>query len=203
MYLVLLGFGFVSPSQVFLFIFLVETITHAAFSSSLYSGFTPEAHHAGPLLPFSRSQGLRQDRVRCFEVAGLGSIFQLQPLLQSGIDFTLRRILWQSFSLGADIEPLKDLGGVLQLATFRPGIGCATPRATVQPEGKVMEEATVTQRAAVRSLARAVHAAVQLQVDVLRELGATHFALVGLLSRVQAQVRLQVAGAAKALLAHL
>lgn len=66
-----------------------------------------------------------------------------------------------------------------------------------------MEEATVTQRAAVRSLTRAVHAAVQLQVDVLRELGATYFALVGLLSRVQAQVRLQVAGAAKALLAHL
>lgn len=64
------------------------------------------------------------------------------------------------------------------------GIGSATSRATVQPEGKVMEEAMMAQRAAMWSLSRAVHAAVQLQVDILCELGATHFALVGLLSRV-------------------
>lgn len=136
-------------------------------------------------------------------MAGLGSVVQLQPLLQGCIDFGLRRVLRESFGLGADIESLEVLGGVPRLGTFGPRIGGAISQATVQPEGKVMEEATVAQQAAVWSLTRAVHAAVQLQVDVLRELGATHFTLVGLLPRVQAQVRLQVAGAAETLLAHL
>lgn len=54
----------------------------------------------------------------------------------------------------------------------------------MQPEGEVMEESAVAQRAAVWSFTCAVHAVVQLQVDVLRELGAALFALVGLLSRV-------------------
>lgn len=117
-------------------------------------------------------------------MAGFGSIGQLQPLLQSGVHFDLRRVLCERLSLGTDIESLEHVVGVPLLGTSRPGICGAVSGATVQPEGEVMEEPAVAQRAAVWSFARAVHAAVQLQVDVLRELGAALFALVGLLSRV-------------------
>ena len=56
--------------------------------------------------------------------------------------------------------------------------------ALMDAEREAVEEGVGAERAAVGALTRAVEAPVELQVDVLGELGATQLALVGLLSRV-------------------
>lgn len=70
-------------------------------------------------------------------------------------------------------------------------------------EGEMVEKGLGAELAAVGAVAAAVETAVQLEVDVLSELGVAQLALVRLLSGVQPQVRFQVAGAAEALVAHL
>lgn len=70
-------------------------------------------------------------------------------------------------------------------------------------EGEAVEESMGAELAAVGPVAAAVEAAVQLQVDVLRELGVAQLALIRFLSRVQTEVCLQVTGAAEAFVAHL
>lgn len=70
-------------------------------------------------------------------------------------------------------------------------------------EGKAVEESMGAELAAIGPVPTAVEAAVQLQVDVLRELGVAQLALIRFLSRVQAKVCFQVTGAAEAFVAHL
>lgn len=60
----------------------------------------------------------------------------------------------------------------------------------VDVHGEAVEEGLVAELAAVGALPAAVEAAVQLEVDVLGELGVADLALVRLLARVEAQVRL-------------
>lgn len=66
-----------------------------------------------------------------------------------------------------------------------------------------MQEGLGAELAAVGTVAGAVETAVQLEVDVLGELGVAQLALVGLFPRVEAQVGFQVAGAAETLVTHL
>lgn len=66
-----------------------------------------------------------------------------------------------------------------------------------------MEEGLGTELAAVWAVMVAVETAMQLQVDVLGELGVTYLALVRFFSRVQTLVCLQIAGAAKAFVTNL
>lgn len=73
----------------------------------------------------------------------------------------------------------------------------------VDAEGKVVKEGVGAELAAVGPVTAVVEAAVQFQVDVLRELGVAQLALIRFLSRVQPKVRFQVTGAAEALVAHL
>lgn len=75
--------------------------------------------------------------------------------------------------------------------------------ALVGAQGEAVDEGLSTQLAAVGMVAGAVKAAVQFQVDVLGELGVAQLTLVRLLPRMEAQVGLQVAGAAEPLMAHL
>lgn len=75
--------------------------------------------------------------------------------------------------------------------------------ALVDPEGEAVEEGLGTELAAVGSVAAAVEAAVQFEVDVLGELGAAQLALVRFFPRVKAQVCFQVAGATEAFMTHL
>lgn len=70
-------------------------------------------------------------------------------------------------------------------------------------EGEAVEEGMGAQLAVVRAVAAAVEPAVELQVDVLGELGAAQLALVRFFPRVESQMCFQVAGAAEALLTHL
>lgn len=82
------------------------------------------------------------------------------------------------------------------------GVGEAAA-ALVDAEGEAVEEGQSTELAAVGAVAGAVKAAVQLQVDVLGELGAAQLALVWLFPGVEAQVCFQVAGATEAFVTHL
>lgn len=66
-----------------------------------------------------------------------------------------------------------------------------------------MEEGLAAELAAVGVVMVAVETAMQLQVDVLGELGVAYLALVRFFSRVQTLVRLQIAGAAKAFVTNL
>lgn len=68
---------------------------------------------------------------------------------------------------------------------------------------EAVEEGLGAELAVVRAVAAAVEAAVQFEVDVLGELGAAQLALVRFFPRVESQVCLQVAGAAKALVTYL
>lgn len=75
--------------------------------------------------------------------------------------------------------------------------------ALVDAEGKAVEEGLGAELAAVGTIAAAVEAAVQFEVDVLGELGVAQLTLVGFLPRVEAEVCFQVAGAAEAFVTHL
>lgn len=66
-----------------------------------------------------------------------------------------------------------------------------------------MEEGLGAELAAVGAVMVAVETAMQLQVDVLGELGVAYLALVRLFSRVQTLVCLQIAGAAEAFVTNL
>lgn len=66
-----------------------------------------------------------------------------------------------------------------------------------------MEEGLGAALAAVWAVVAAVETTMQLQVDVLGELGVTYLALVRFFSRVQTLVCLQIAGAAEALVTNL
>lgn len=86
----------------------------------------------------------------------------------------------------------------------RDGVAVARAAAALMDaEGEAVEEGLGAELAAVRVLAAVVEAAVQLEVDVLGELGVTQLALERLLPRVEAEVCFQVAGAAEAFVAHL
>lgn len=66
-----------------------------------------------------------------------------------------------------------------------------------------MEKGLGAQLAAVGAVVVAVETAMQLQVDVLGELGVAYLALVRFFSRVQTLVRLQIAGAAEPFVTNL
>ena len=72
----------------------------------------------------------------------------------------------------------------------------------MEPQAAQVNVVPVAVGALVGALA-GVQALVQLEVDKLGELGRAQLALVGFLSRVEAQVGLQVAGATEALVTHL
>lgn len=82
------------------------------------------------------------------------------------------------------------------------GVGQAAA-ALVDAEGEAVEEGLRAELAAVGTVAAAVEAAVQLEVDVLGELGAAQLALVWFFPRVESKVCFQVAGAAEAFMTHL
>lgn len=75
--------------------------------------------------------------------------------------------------------------------------------ALVDAKGEAVEEGLGAELAAVRAVAAAVKAAVQLEVDVLGELGAAQLALVRFFPGVETQMCFQVAGATETLLTHL
>lgn len=60
--------------------------------------------------------------------------------------------------------------------------------ALVDAQGEAVEEGLGAELAAVGAVAAAVEAPVQLQVDVLGELGVAHLALVRFFPRVEAKV---------------
>lgn len=72
----------------------------------------------------------------------------------------------------------------------------------MKPQAAQVNVVAMAVRAFVWTLA-GVQALVQLEMDELGELGWAEFAVVGLLTRVQAQVSFQVAGAAEALVTNL
>lgn len=128
-------------------------------------------------------------------------------LLQHGLQLGAARQLLQPLGVLADIEALDLLVGALHLLQGRlAGDGRAAGGQAVafqvEPQAAQVDVVAVAVRTLVRALA-GVQALVELEVDELGELGRAEFAVVGLLPRVEAQVRLQVAGAAEALMTHL
>lgn len=65
------------------------------------------------------------------------------------------------------------------------GVGQAAA-ALVDAQGEAVEEGLGAELAAVGAVTAAVEAAVQLQVDELRELGVTHLALIRFFPRMEA-----------------
>lgn len=65
------------------------------------------------------------------------------------------------------------------------GVGQAAA-ALVDAQGEAVEEGLGAELAAVGAVTAAVEAAVQLQVDVLRELGVAHLALIRFFPRMEA-----------------
>lgn len=69
------------------------------------------------------------------------------------------------------------------------GVGaCQAATALVDAQGEAVEEGLGAELAAVGAVAAAVEAAVQLQVDVLGELGVAHLALVRFFPGMEAEV---------------
>lgn len=62
------------------------------------------------------------------------------------------------------------------------GLGSGTAAALVDAQREAVEEGVGAERAVVRAITGAMQASVQLEVNVLGELGATQLALVGLLT---------------------
>lgn len=97
-----------------------------------------------------------------------------QPVFHGLGHLSSRRCLRQGVGLLAGIK-------ALQYVPSRGGVRAAV---LVNAEGEAVEEGMAAELAMVRAFPGAVEAAVQLQVDVLGELGATQLTLVRLLPRV-------------------
>lgn len=130
-------------------------------------------------------------------------------LLQHDLHLHAALQLLQPLCVLAHVEALDLLVGPLQVVQGGlarqcgvPASGCQAVTLEVEPQAAQVDIVPMAVGALVRSLAR-VQSLVELEVDKLGELGRAKLAVVGLLTRVQAQVGLEVAGAAKALVAHL
>lgn len=89
----------------------------------------------------------------------------------------------QSVRLGAGVEALDQLVDVGVGMGVGVGLGRGgAAAALVDEQREVVEEGVGAERAVVRAITGAMQASVQLEVNVLGELGATQLALVGLLT---------------------
>lgn len=147
-----------------------------------------------------RHQSLQQDAGLSLVLLSLAFQGAGQPVLDGLPDLRRRRRLCERVGLLAGIEPLHHLLHVHVDGSVGAGPAAA---ALVHAEGEAVEEGLGALLAAVGEVAAAVEAAVQLEVDVLGELGVAVLALVRFFPRVQPQVRFQVAGAAEAFVTHL
>lgn len=135
-------------------------------------------------------------------------------LLQHGLHLHPSLQLVQALGVLAHVEALDLLVDALQLVQGGPsgdgpgggaargGAGHQAVALHVEPQAAQVDVVAVAVWALVRTLA-GVQALVQLEMDKLGELGRAQLALVRLLARMEAQVGLQVAGAAEALVTHL
>lgn len=123
-----------------------------------------------------------------------------QPVLDGFLHLQRRCRLREGVGLLAGVELVHHLFYVD--VDGSAGVGRAAA-VLVDAEGEAVEEGLGAQLAAVGPVTAAVEAPVELEVDVLGELGAAQLALVWFLARVESQVCFQVAGAAEAFVTHL
>lgn len=104
-----------------------------------------------------------------------------QPALHGVLDLRDGRRFCQHVGLLAGVEALHHLLHVHIDGGLKRSQAAAV---LVDPQGEVMEEGLGAELAAVGAVVAAVEAAMQLQVDVLRELGVAYLALIRLFSRM-------------------
>lgn len=136
-----------------------------------------EVHHRGPVLLLWDSSAGPQEPVLLSALQTAG-----QPFLQGRIHLRLRSTLRQRLCFGTGIETLQELGSTPQSLRGLGPAGWTAAAALVQAQRESVDEAAAAGGAGVKPLAGAVQPAVELQVDVLRELHSTELTLIWLLT---------------------